>query len=169
MRTTGSTHKITYRNCCQFDCLAAKGALHVPFMIADSIRFHVVATHMQAYEIPLLCNGVRRTQVDALNSMVELIDSGKIPRNEPVLYVGDFNEAPSPEFAAALNASHVPCDGPCVTHKIGQVVLYLQAEVPVCRIVHASNLSNPSDHEPLLMHGRIERMMRLKFILLSYV
>ena len=156
---TGSTHKITYRNCCQFDCLAAKGAIHIPLISSDSSRFHVVATHMQAYEIPLLCDGVRRTQVEALNSMVEtLMESGKIPAGEPVVYVGDFNEEPSQEFAGALNASHVTCEGPCITHSIGQVDnFYIRDDArsdPLAarsKIVHAPGLANPSDHEPLMM------------------
>ena len=164
LRPTGSTHKITYRNCCQFDCLAAKGALHLPLKLRGGPRFHVVATHMQAYEIPLLCDGVRRTQVDALNSMVESLQkSGKIPRGEPVLYVGDFNEDPSPEFSTALNASHVTCEGPCITHSIGQVDnFYLRGGSSVSsrtmrsRIVHATGLSNPSDHEPLMMTWAME-------------
>ena len=159
LRIVGNTHKMTYSNCCQFDCLSQKGGLHLKLKTLQNVPFHVVATHMQAWEVPLLCNGVRQTQIGALKSMVEkLKQRGNIGPEEPVIFVGDFNEEPSPEFESGLGADHVTCEGACQTHEIGQVDnFYLQGgdrawrQSLRSRIVHAKHMDNPSDHEPLMM------------------
>ena len=45
---TGKMHEISFTGCCQFDCLAYKGAIHVPFRTAEGAHFHVVGTHMSS-------------------------------------------------------------------------------------------------------------------------
>jgi len=161
-RMAGKTNKIVYRSCCQWDCLAQKAGIHLPLKTREGAPIHIVATHMQAWEVPLLCNGVRAAQTEALRKMVdELRQRGKIGHGEPVIFAGDFNEEPSRGFEERLGASHVPCEGDCQTHSIGQVDnFYLSGgtsqwrQSTRSRIVSVSSLSNPSDHEPLLMISR---------------
>jgi endonuclease/exonuclease/phosphatase family metal-dependent hydrolase len=155
----GNTHVITYNSCCQMDCLSQKGAVHAMFRTRENATFHVMSTHMQAWEIPVLCDGVRKSQIDALKSMAdELRRRGTIAPGQPVIYVGDFNEPPSEVFEKGLGADHVTCVGNCQTHALGEIDnFYLQGgtrewrQTPRSRIVHATGLRNPSDHEPLMM------------------
>lgn len=114
-------HEVTYKNCCQFDCLAHKGGLHVPFETAGGHGFHIVATHMQAYELPLLCNGVRLQQTTDLGHMVDRLEArGTIPHTQPVIFAGDFNEASSAVFESKLGATWVQCEKDCKTHNYGE-------------------------------------------------
>lgn len=159
VRKQGHMHEMTYKNCCQFDCLAHKGGLHVPFATSAGHSFHVVATHMQALELPLICSGVRAKQTSALGGMVNKLEAaGTIPLSEPVVFAGDFNEASSKSFEARLGATWVQCAaGDCRTHTSGGEFDHFYARqrspkactVQPFRMVRVNGMSNPSDHVPI--------------------
>lgn len=97
----GSMHTIAYNNCCQMDCFSQKGALHVPLRVGGKI-LNVVHTHMQAWEIPVVCNGVRAGQFRQITNALK-----KLP-SENTLIVGDFNTEPDKTFAVSNNLVVVP-------------------------------------------------------------
>ena len=156
---TGRMHEITFRRCCQFDCLAYKGAIHVPLRTLEGDRFHVVGTHMQALELPGLCAGVRDSQTEHLGKMVRSLErSGSVGSGEPVLLAGDFNESSSEAMETRLGASHMSCEGDCRTHAHGEFDhFFLRAgdsfmsRCSSYRALRSTGVSNPSDHDPIYM------------------
>lgn len=156
---TGKMHEIAFKGCCQFDCLAYKGAIHVPFRTMDGHRFHVVGTHMQAWEIPMACAGIRDGQSEQLGNMVSALQSrGTVHSGEPVIMGGDFNETATEGMEARLGASHVSCEGNCKTHASGEFDhFFVRADhsfLSRCSSytsVNVSGMSNPSDHLPIFM------------------
>ena len=158
LKKDGSMHEIAYKTCCQFDCLSYKGGLQLPLRHPDGGRFHVLGTHMQAWEIPLVCDGVRDQQSNALGSMASQLEgAGHILPGEPVLFAGDFNEKHSAAMEARLGAKHVTCESGCATHSHGEFDhFYLRgggvtrAQGMSFRAVRAAGASNPSDHLPIL-------------------
>jgi len=100
----GPMHTIVYNNCCQLDCFSQKGALHVPLRIGEKI-LNIVHTHMQAWEIPVVCNGVRDGQFRQISNALK-----KLP-SENTLIVGDFNTEPDKTFAVSNHLFVVPHAG----------------------------------------------------------
>ena len=154
----GKMHEMTYKSCCQFDCLSHKGGLHVPLRAGKRV-FHIIATHMQALELPLVCNGVRDRQSANLGRMVDRLEKrGVIGSLEPVLFAGDFNEAFSHGMESRLRATHVRCESGCKTHDMGEFDHFYArrrqhadfAATPF-RSVSVSGAKNPSDHSPILV------------------
>jgi len=156
---TGKMHEIAFKGCCQFDCLAYKGAIHVPFRTLEGHRFHVVGTHMQAWEIPMACTGVRDGQSEQLGNMVSALQKdGTVHPSEAVILAGDFNENATEGMESRLGASHVACRGECRTHASGAFDhFFVRADesfLSRCSpytTVGVSNASNPSDHLPIFM------------------
>lgn len=101
----GRIMETTFNKCCQTDCFARKGGSCVSF-VKQGRAFAVVATHLQAYEIPRLCDGVRNTQIKALRKLRD-----RLPVNMRGIYVGDMNQAPDPTMYDTLGAEKVPCIG----------------------------------------------------------
>ena len=157
---TGKMHEISFKGCCQFDCLSYKGAIHVPFRSPSGERFHVVGTHMQAWEIPVVCDGIRNGQSEQLGDMVSALqDRGTVGSGEPVLLAGDFNESASEAMELRLGASHISCEGNCLTHQYGQFDHFFvrsdMAFLSRCSSYAATgvpNVPNPSDHAPIFMY-----------------
>lgn len=158
LRKAGSMHEVTYQTCCQFDCLSHKGGLQLPLKDAEGHRFHVLGTHMQAWEIPLVCGGVRDQQARTLGEMVSKLErSGHVLPNEPVLLAGDFNEKHSEGMETRLGAKHVQCVDGCKTHAHGEFDhFYLRGGSSVSpeklsfRAASVPGVRNPSDHAPIV-------------------
>lgn len=72
--------------CDKEDCLAAKGAIYIQVM-KDGILYHVFALHLNAWESPT-SRAVRRGQ---MAEVAQFVEKQKIPVDEPVLMLGDFN------------------------------------------------------------------------------
>lgn len=158
LQKSGSMHEITYKTCCQFDCLSHKGGLQLPLKTRKGRRFHVVGTHMQAWEIPLICGGVRDQQSSGLGNMANNLEqAGHIRAGEPVLFAGDFNEKHSVAMEKRLGAKHVTCTDGCRTHSHGEFDhFYLRGGGTKCgqgisfKAIRVPGTSNPSDHLPIL-------------------
>lgn len=158
LKKAGSVHEVAYKECCQFDCLSHKGGLQLPLRDSGGNRFHVVGTHMQAWEIPVLCDGTRARQALTLgNTVTRLEEAGHIRPVEPVLLAGDFNEKHSVAMERRLGAKHVVCEGDCRTHSEGEYDHFYLREGDQEKVQHASfrkvsvgGLSNPSDHAPII-------------------
>jgi hypothetical protein len=103
---------LVFRDCCQLDCLALKGAALVRF--GDG-GFDVLATHLQAFEFPA---GARARQLEQIRRFVASHGGGR-----PTVYVGDWNEADRETLEAALgDVRDVRCTtGRCDTHRGEQV------------------------------------------------
>ena len=151
-----SSHSIEFSQSCQFDGLAAKGVMHVQVEKEDQI-VHVFGCHMQAFEIPVLCAGVRASQFAEFQAMVqEMSTQGIIKKDHVVLYVGDFNEPVAPEDA--LSAQAVRCSGSCSTFAAQQLDYVMYSTVhkqptaeSYTRVVgERTKLADFSDHFPLL-------------------
>ena len=160
---TGKMHEISFKGCCQFDCLAYKGAIHVPFRTTGGARFHVVGTHMQAWEIPMACSGIRDGQSEQLGNMVSALQNrGTVHPDEPVILAGDFNESATEGMESRLGASHVSCEGNCRTHAHGEFDHFFvrapasfMSKCSSYTSVGVSGMSNPSDHRPIFMKVEI--------------
>lgn len=160
---TGKMHEISFTGCCQFDCLAYKGAIHVPFRTLRGNRFHVVGTHMQAWEIPMACSGIRDGQSEQLGNMVSALQKrGTVHPDEPVIMAGDFNESATEGMESRLGASHVSCEGNCRTHAHGEFDHFFvrapasfMSQCSSYTSVGVSGMSNPSDHHPIFMKVQV--------------
>ena len=151
-------HKITYKSCCQFDCLADKGAIHVSLRTPKNGPLHIIGTHMQSWEIPIICNGVRESQIKSLRVMYEKLKlRANIGHNEPVIFVGDFNQN---IFKGYLEAFNISCmERNCNTHSLGQLDHFFIRNYPISkceqlfsRVIRLNQMSNPSDHEAIYMN-----------------
>jgi len=117
---------------------------------------------MQAWEIPLVCGGVRNQQARTLGEMVSKLEhSGHVLPNEPVLLAGDFNEKHSEGMETRLGAKHVQCAGGCKTHARGELDhFYLRGGTSASceklsfRAVSVPGTRNPSDHAPIVTEMR---------------
>ena len=159
LRVDGRMHEIMYSSCCQFDCLSRKGAIHLKFLTRGGTPIHVIGTHLQAWEIPGMCAGVRRSQTDHLGNMLKnLRQSGRISPGEPVVLAGDFNENPSQALEESVGARHVKLVGEARTHDLGEFDhFYVSGSLAShssrlrAQIATVSGSSNPSDHRPILL------------------
>lgn len=151
-----SCHSVEFSSSCQFDSLAAKGALHVQ-ITKDGQIVHIIGTHLQSKLVPFLCDpGVRARQFEEIRSMVSTLeDNGTIGPEDVVLYVGDFNEAAPPEHA--LTASAVRCEQePCPedSRQLDYIMYSRRHKHPHASqtkvIGDRAELANYSDHYPLL-------------------
>jgi endonuclease/exonuclease/phosphatase family metal-dependent hydrolase len=78
--------KHVFRGLCQgADCLAAKGCVYA--RIDKGTPVHVVALHLQAWEMPHT-RQVRRCQI---HQVYQFIQSLRLPPNEPLVILGDLN------------------------------------------------------------------------------
>lgn len=147
---TEKPHVITFDTCCQFDCLSEKGAVHVPFVSRQGVAFDVIGTHLQAYELPVVCGGVRRRQRRTIGAMIKHLKSAR-----PWIVVGDMNEAPSKSAAQDIGGVAVPCGdaNACPTfggrHQFDHAVTNSLDTFPRFRVLRVPG--NPSDHEPILV------------------
>lgn len=151
----GPMHMTVFRNCCQLDCLANKGAVQLPFRSRDH-RFHLIGTHLQAWQAPVVCSGVREQQVGQLADFCDgLQRDGVCGAGEPLLIAGDFNVPPSTTICDQLDALYVPCAGQRRTHRDGELdhayVRSSGAEVRGQSEVVVAPGQNPSDHEAVLI------------------
>ena len=153
-----SSHSIEFSQSCQFDGLAAKGVLHVQIQKDDQM-VHVFGTHMQSFEVPVLCDsGVRASQFAEFQNMVkELTADGIIKKDHIVLYLGDFNESLAPENALSAKVVRCKKSCSCSTFDARQLdyVMYSAAHkqptMSQTKVVGSrSQLSRFSDHFPLL-------------------
>lgn len=143
----GRIMETTFKKCCQTDCLAQKGGTGVSF-VKNGRAFAVVATHLQAYEIPGLCDGVRNTQIEALRRLRD-----RFSPNMRGIYVGDMNQAPDSSMYKVLGAEKVPCIGPATTFEDEEYDYAMMFP----RLSHGSSMSvvhdanNLSDHYPIVV------------------
>ena len=98
---------IVYRRCCQFDCLSLKGAIHMPLVRKKNGRvFHVIGTHLQAWEIPYICKDVRVSQMLALGDFCTKLKK-QFP-DDPIFSGGDFNVPPETKLWGEVIAPKEP-------------------------------------------------------------
>jgi hypothetical protein len=95
---------MVYTACRGLDCLAAKGVQYAGVekrMDGRSKRYHVFATHMQAW------GGAEAAAVrgEQAGEMARFIERQDIPATEPVLLAGDFNTRgpDNPQFQAFID------------------------------------------------------------------
>lgn len=76
-----------FRKACQgYDCLACKGSV-LCRIVKEGNVVNILGTHLQAWDNPR-SRRVREVQATEIR---ELIDSASIPKDEPVVVLGDFN------------------------------------------------------------------------------
>jgi endonuclease/exonuclease/phosphatase family metal-dependent hydrolase len=94
--------------CAGADCLAAKGVVYIAVektVGEHSQRVHVFASHLQAWNTPQ-GQAIRHKQ---LKEIKQLQARMKIPEDEPVFFVGDFNidaQHDAAEYQAAVATLH---------------------------------------------------------------
>ena len=138
---------IVYNNCCQLDCLARKGATRVSLARKQDGRvFHVIGTHLQAWEIPRLCTGVRNKQFSALNSFCEETKH-RFPDHTIVLG-GDFNTPPK---SRSWGTCVAPKDPTCSTQEIIDYFYILRHKSDLPNALVTTVRPSPSDHVAVYM------------------
>ena len=75
----------TFDNCALSDCWASKGVVYARIQKGRHV-FNVVGTHLQAWDE---CATVRADQLQQCRRLVAQLN---LPRHEPVVFAGDFNE-----------------------------------------------------------------------------
>ena len=154
-------HQITYKSCCQFDCLSDKGAIHVSLRTPKNGNLHIIGTHLQSWEIPIICNGVRKSQMNSLRIMYDNLEfHGNIKPNEPVIFTGDFNQNILKGISPDLKAFNISCLGSnCNTHSLGRFdhffirnYLISKDEQLFSRVIRLNQMPNPSDHEAIYLN-----------------
>lgn len=153
-------HQITYKSCCLFDCLSDKGAIHVSLSTPKNDSLHIIGTHMQSWEVPIICNGVRKSQMNSLRIMYDNLEfHGNIKPNEPVIFAGDFNKNILRGISADLEAFNISClESDCNTHSLGRLDHFFIRNYPISKckqlfshIIILNQMPNPSDHEAIYM------------------
>ena len=154
-------HQITYKSCCLFDCLSDKGAIHVSLRTPKNDNLHIIGTHMQSWEVPIICNGVRESQIKSLQVMYENLEFyGNIKPNELVIFAGDFNQNFLRGISEYLEAFNISCLGSnCNTHFLGRLDHFFIRNYPISKceqlfshVIRLNQMSNPSDHEAICMN-----------------
>ena len=106
-------HVMEFTQCCQLDCFAAKACVHVSLVHRESGRhFHILGAHLQSFEIPILCRGVREAQAAVVRDFrLKLCKRGNIHAedDDAIVLAGDFNEDPSRRLSRILGMHHVRC------------------------------------------------------------
>ena len=139
----GSMHSVQFGKCCQMDCFSRKGALHIPLAKGAEV-LHLVHTHMQAWEIPCVCSGVRDSQFRQIEGLF-----ARIPADQPQLVVGDFNEEPNQAFASALRLNTPAQRLETFEDKFFDHA-YFRNVVPGIRLAVVNGDYGPSDHKGVL-------------------
>ena len=140
----GSMHSVQFGKCCQMDCFSRKGALHLPLR-KGAETLHLVHTHMQAWEIPCVCSGVRDSQFRQIEGLF-----ARIPADQPQLVVGDFNEEPNQSFADALGLQTPSKRLETFEDKFFDHA-YFRNVTPSMRLAKVGDDFGPSDHKGVLL------------------
>lgn len=135
---SGVAERIVYQQACQMDRFSRKGCLAQKFRFADGPVVDIFATHMQAYEVPILCRGVRQSQRQEIHDFVHRRGS------EKYAIIGDLNENESDklEFLGTV----ADCEsGVCHTYGTERYD-YLISNMPRSTTWVLRDDENPSDH-----------------------
>ena len=99
--------EITYNHCCHMDCQSKKGAGVIQLKIHDQ-QYVIVATHLQSFEVPILCSRVRINQLKLLQETVESLQKNNtITPEHIVVFIGDMNESNVDTLKTYLHAKPV--------------------------------------------------------------
>ena len=139
---SGVADRIVYTKACQMDRLSRKGCLAQKFQFAGGLVVDIFATHMQAWEVPVLCRGVRQSQREELHNFVQQRGSAYYA------IIGDLNEN-DPKKLAFLGTVANCEGGACQTYG-SQRYDYLISNMPdsTTDVLRDRGLqpTNPSDH-----------------------
>ena len=76
-----------FENACDgYDCLSAKGVVYCRVIKANTV-FNIISTHLQAWDTKH-AQDIRIKQVMQIHNFIKILH---IPKNEPMILVGDFN------------------------------------------------------------------------------